>query len=304
MAVTDKSIFNAKEMVSGGVWISQCGDIFSVPLTHVRAVLSDPAKFGLTSDFVKEVYSRHGEGRGSEGDARGEIIGLLVSRGWIRIRYHPGDFSFHVELKRLNRKEKDLLWEWSEKVLSKFPERWGLKVVIDESFTGRSIVFGMGDLPGNWRFIDSSVGVFMETIDLHDDVAWEVLANKLAGQIQEKSSMPSAPVMYSKEEIDRMVASIPVGDINQPLSAETIEHNRKFLSAVLEAQRASSPIATTAPVMSGASSGLIPHPAVPYPEFSGEVLLQDKVSHDVHGKPIIASGIYVRVGDGYQLKEV
>jgi hypothetical protein len=37
-------------------------------------------------------------------------------------------------------------------------------------------------------------------------------------------------------------------------------------------------------------------------EFSGEALLRDKITHDVHGKPIIASGIYVRAGDGYQLK--
>jgi len=166
-----KSIFNAKEMVSGGVWISPSGDIFGVPLTHVRAVLSDPAKFGLTLDFVKDVYSRHEEGRGSEGDARDEIIGLLVSRGWIRIRYHPGDFGFHIELKRLDRKEKDLLWEWSEKVLSKFPERRGLKVVIDESLTKRSIDFKLGELSSSQKFIESSASLSLVSVPDAEDVS-------------------------------------------------------------------------------------------------------------------------------------
>jgi hypothetical protein len=59
-----------------------------------------------------------------------------------------------------------------------------------------------------------------------------------------------------------------------------------------------------APVASSVSSGFVPHPDVPYSEASGKALMQYKVTHDIHGKPLVASSIYVRVGydGGFQLK--
>jgi len=42
--------------------------------------------------------------------------------------------------------------------------------------------------------------------------------------------------------------------------------------------------------------------SVPFSEASGKALLQYKVTEDINGKPIVASSIYVRAGNGYQLK--
>jgi len=150
-----RSIFNAKEIVSGGVWISPSGEIFGVPLTHIRDVVADPVKFGLTSDFIRQVFARHGEGAGSEGNARDEIISLLVLKDWIRIRFHPGDSGFHIELYRLNPKQKEFLSGWASKVLGKHPDRAGFRTEISEA-VGIVSVFELRELLDSKRFIEAA----------------------------------------------------------------------------------------------------------------------------------------------------
>jgi len=152
-----RSIFNAKEMVSAGVWISPSGDVFGVPLTHIRSVVDNPERFGLSVSQVKGVFNKHGEGVGSEGDARDEIISLLVSNGWTRIRYHPGDFGFHVELNRLDSSHKDFISAWASKVLDRNPERAGFKVGVCESLANNlETTFKLQDLIDSREFIESS----------------------------------------------------------------------------------------------------------------------------------------------------
>jgi len=131
MCSVNESFFNPKDMLSGGVWISPSGDIFGVSLTHIRAVIDNPDKFGLSVEYIKAVFNKHGEGIGSEGEARDEIISLLISNGWVRIRYYPGEY-FHVELNRLTRSNKYFLFSWSSKILSKYPEKKSFQVVICE----------------------------------------------------------------------------------------------------------------------------------------------------------------------------
>ena len=125
-------IFDEKEMVSGGVWISPDGDIFGVPLTHIRTVVDDPARFGFTMEEIKSYYRRNQEGIGSEGTARDSIIDFLVSYGWVRIRFHPGDNIFQAELAKLWPCYEEYLSIWASKVLSKHPDWAGFPVVICE----------------------------------------------------------------------------------------------------------------------------------------------------------------------------
>jgi hypothetical protein len=135
MGLKYKPIFNSKEMLSGGVWISPQGDIFGVPLTHVRAVIEDTSKFGLSMEQVKVIYNKHNEGIGSEGAARDELVSLLISNGWVRIRYYPGEF-FHVELSLLNQTYARFLSIWASKVVAKDGNKKSFKVVICETHKG------------------------------------------------------------------------------------------------------------------------------------------------------------------------
>ena len=143
-----KPIFNSKEMLSGGVWISPQGDIFGVPLTHVRAVIEDPEKFGVSIDQIKAIFNKHNEGIGSEGAARDEIVSLLISNGWVRIRYYPGEF-FRVELATVNQNYTHFLSSWASKVIAKDDSKRSFKVVIYETFEGGSeLSFTLEELQG------------------------------------------------------------------------------------------------------------------------------------------------------------
>jgi len=149
----NKPIFNSKEMLSGGVWISPSGDIFGVPLTHIKAVIEDPVKFGLSVGQLKVIYNKHNEGIGSEGDARDEVISLLISQGWIRIRFYPGEY-YHIELNRLTQNCKDVLFEWASRVLTKYPEKESLPVVICERQNNNlETSFMLGDLLDKTVFV-------------------------------------------------------------------------------------------------------------------------------------------------------
>ncbi|WP_461248094.1 hypothetical protein, partial [Treponema sp. R6D11] len=124
-------LFNCKDVLSRGVWISPSGDMFGIPLTHVIAVIDDPDKFGLSMEQIKSVYNKFNEGLGSEGKARDEIVSMLISNGWVRIRYYPGEY-FHVELKQLTPPYKEYLSTWASRVIAKNPEKASIGVSICE----------------------------------------------------------------------------------------------------------------------------------------------------------------------------
>ena len=140
-----RPIFNSKEMLSGGVWVSPHGDIFGVPLTHVRAVVEAPEKFGFSIEQIKSIFNKHNEGIGSEGDARDEIISLLISKGWVRIRYYPGEF-FHVELSAFTQVYSNYLSSWASKVIAKDNSKRSFKVVICELRRGLETALTLEEL--------------------------------------------------------------------------------------------------------------------------------------------------------------
>lgn len=88
------------ESMSGhnaGGWITPSGD-YTETSVHIVDILQNPAQFGLTSEFIDAVYAKHGEKKfvnnwPTEGDAREEILKLVLQTGWIRFRRYKNYWS-------------------------------------------------------------------------------------------------------------------------------------------------------------------------------------------------------------------
>lgn len=88
-------------------WIDLDGVVIPVPVTHINAIIKDPARFGLTIEHVQNTFEEHNEPMGLEGDAREHIMGDLISSGWIRVRYYNRDDRHMFQVKELNESTKD-----------------------------------------------------------------------------------------------------------------------------------------------------------------------------------------------------
>ena len=98
-------------------WISPDGGIFTNFGVHIEAVCENPSAFGLTKEYMKGVYDKFRERWGLEGLARDEIMKLLYSRGWVRIRYNTSIDLYSIELDTLTSKHKSFLWAWASGLL-------------------------------------------------------------------------------------------------------------------------------------------------------------------------------------------
>jgi hypothetical protein len=67
-------------------WIDPDGNTTAVETRHINAIIADPARFGLTDKYVRRIYRKHREILGVEGNAREEIMTVVMKRGWIRCR--------------------------------------------------------------------------------------------------------------------------------------------------------------------------------------------------------------------------
>ena len=94
-------------------WISPEGEILSKVSTHIRAVCDKPSAFGLTKEYVLQVFADYSEPIGSEGNARAKIIKDLILKGWIRIRYTPRNDIYTIELNSLSNSNKGFLRDWA-----------------------------------------------------------------------------------------------------------------------------------------------------------------------------------------------
>jgi hypothetical protein len=83
-------------MPSVAFFLSQTGDLIHVPDSHIATVIRDPERFGLTREEILAAYETHGEGMGTEGKARKEILLKLIEGGWIRIRRYKGYWSVNA----------------------------------------------------------------------------------------------------------------------------------------------------------------------------------------------------------------
>ena len=84
---------------------------------HINMIISYPDKFGLTKKFIEDTYEKYNEKMGIEGKARNEIMILLIKQGWTRIRRYPNKFWIVDIPGKMDRKMKDRLYNWANKML-------------------------------------------------------------------------------------------------------------------------------------------------------------------------------------------
>jgi hypothetical protein len=115
----DKHINEAS--TKSAYFISPRGELVSTGAgsKHINMILKNPKKFGLTKEFIEDTYEKYDEPFGLEGKARNEILILLIKQGWIRIRLYPNKF-WTVNIPRMNKKMKDYLQSWADKMINKF----------------------------------------------------------------------------------------------------------------------------------------------------------------------------------------
>jgi hypothetical protein len=117
---------------ANGYWISPDGKILSNFLVHIQAIIDSPESFGLSKEEIDKIYKKYKEPMGFEGKARQQLMEQAIALGWIRIRYHPRNDQFSVELSRLDTRRKDYLSTWAKQLLSVYPKRIYTEVKIIE----------------------------------------------------------------------------------------------------------------------------------------------------------------------------
>lgn len=93
-----------------GLWISPQGNIIKTATHHAADIIENPEKFGVTFDFIKTLYDKHGENFQQEGNAREELIKLVLQRGWIRVRNYRNYWS--VTVYSLTPKTRQIIENW------------------------------------------------------------------------------------------------------------------------------------------------------------------------------------------------
>jgi hypothetical protein len=75
-------------MIDNSYFISPDGVLMPVDSRHINTVMEYPEKFGLTKEYIDDIYKKYDEKFGLEGKAREEILVDLVHKNWIRIRLY------------------------------------------------------------------------------------------------------------------------------------------------------------------------------------------------------------------------
>lgn len=100
-------------------WISIKGKIIPVPQHHIDLVIQNPELFNLTSQEIEKKYEKHKEPLHLEGYAREEIMGELIAKGWIRLRYVPKRDSWTIQLHVLDKDLIKRIKKWYKDTLQK-----------------------------------------------------------------------------------------------------------------------------------------------------------------------------------------
>ncbi len=77
-----------------GYWVSEKEMLEAAVKTHIRLIIDEPGKYGLTEEYIRKLYSKYKERYGTEGRARRDIIKEATRSGWIRVRHYarPADY--------------------------------------------------------------------------------------------------------------------------------------------------------------------------------------------------------------------
>jgi len=98
---------------SEAFWISPKGKIMIVDMYHITSVLKNPKAYGFSNYEIDSIYKKYDEPRGLEGQAREEIMKKLLKNNWIRIRFMKRNYSFTIQLNKLDKKRKDYIQQWA-----------------------------------------------------------------------------------------------------------------------------------------------------------------------------------------------
>lgn len=77
---------------------------------HVRVVMENPEKFGLSKEEIEELYATYGEKYGVEGKARNEVIKMVARNGWVRVRHYvnKGSDYWSIQVDRYRRRKESI----------------------------------------------------------------------------------------------------------------------------------------------------------------------------------------------------
>ena len=144
-------------------WISPDGEILSSVYTHIKSICENPQAFGLTEEYLRQVFADNSEPFASEGNARVVIMRDLLLGGWIRIRYEPRRDVYAVELDKLSNTNKGYLWDWASGLVATNSDKSYSDIYIIEHANNENEVSGsVGDVVSYALF--SSVGVVTGTL--------------------------------------------------------------------------------------------------------------------------------------------
>ncbi|NTV13135.1 MAG: hypothetical protein HGA96_04270 [Desulfobulbaceae bacterium] len=108
-------------------WLHPGGEVQTVRLTHIAAVIDAPEKFGETPASLKQEYERFQERMPHEGKAREVIMARILDRGYIRIRERRNGWV--VQLRELTPSCVKALCDWAELVRPTVSDRYGDVVI-------------------------------------------------------------------------------------------------------------------------------------------------------------------------------
>lgn len=86
------------------------GEVVENSNSHIRVIIDNPEKFGVTSEYIQSVYDKHGETLGVEGEAREEVIREVSRNGWVRIRHYTsrGSDYWSIQVDRIRRRKEQI----------------------------------------------------------------------------------------------------------------------------------------------------------------------------------------------------
>ncbi len=88
-------IFEAK--TNKVMWYKNENEIYYFNDIHIHYVINNPSIFDLDTSKIKSIYSLHDEPIGTEGEARKNILEIVMNKGWIRVRCRNNKWFIEVD---------------------------------------------------------------------------------------------------------------------------------------------------------------------------------------------------------------
>ena len=138
-------------------WVSPNGAIFPLKGNeiHISMIIKRPSLFGLRSSQIKEIYEKYGETFDEEGDARSDIMWMVIEEGWIRTRHYKSERFFMINIHKLDKKIKGILRLFAIDMLSHGYK--GYDIQIDVGGFGEILEFPLDEVASDVLFVGDSI---------------------------------------------------------------------------------------------------------------------------------------------------